>query len=92
MEKIKMFYMTGCPYCRQAFRAIDELVRNSPEFAEVQVECVEENQDPELAAKYNYYHVPSMFIGGDKLYEAEPGESYETCKAQVKRVFEASLR
>ena len=27
-----------------------------------------------------------MFIGGDKLYEAEPGESYETCKSGEVRV------
>lgn len=92
MKKITMFYMTGCPYCRQAFRAIDELVRNAPEYVGVEVERIEENENPELAAKFDYYHVPSMFIGGEKLYEAVPGESYGDCKAQVKRVFDAALR
>lgn len=84
-KKILAFYLEGCPYCRQAREALRELATNN-----ANIEWVEENQYPDISAKYDYYHVPSMFIDGKKIYEAHPGESYEECKENVKRVLEAA--
>ena len=55
------------------------------------MDWVEESERPEVAERYDYYSVPTMFIGSEKLYEAHKGEGYEECKANVKRVFEAAL-
>ena len=39
----------------------------------------------------NYYYVPTMYVDGKKIYEAHPGESYDECFSNVKKVFEVAL-
>ena len=84
-KKILAFYLEGCPYCRQARKAVDEL-------GGADIEWVEETQHPEISERYDYYYVPSMFVDGVKVYEAKRGETYEECKANVKRVIDISAR
>ncbi len=91
MKEITYFYMNGCPYCRQAEEAIRELKKDHKELADVAIRRINENEHPEIADKYDYYYVPTMYIGGEKLYEAHPGESYKECKAKVQSVMEASI-
>jgi glutaredoxin len=69
MKSITMFYQTMCPFCRKAFRYIDELKQEHPEFKDVEIEKIEENEQPELAAKYDYYYVPTFYIDGEKVHE-----------------------
>ena len=88
MKKITMIKMEGCPYCAAAFRAIDEIKKNYPP---TEIEVIDKNLRSELVEKYtDYYYVPSMYVDGEKIYEAHPGESYDECFANVKRVFEAA--
>ena len=89
-KKILAFYIDGCPYCRQARKAVDELM-NESHYADVQIEWVNENQHPEISERYDYYYVPTMFVDDVKIYEAKRGESYDECKENVKRVFDTSL-
>ncbi len=91
MQRITMFYLESCPYCAQATQAIRELRSEDPEYARVELWYVEETRRPDVAAKFDYYYVPAMFIDGERIYEAKPGESYKTCKANVKRVFDRAL-
>ena len=88
MKKITLIKMEGCPYCAAAFRAIDELKKN---YQAAELEIIDENFQPKLAGKFtDYYYVPSMYVDGKKIYEAHPGESYDECFANVKKVFEAA--
>lgn len=93
MKKITILHMEGCPYCRNAMRAMDELEKAHSAYEEVPLEWIEENKEPEKAKAFaaSYFYVPSMFVDGKKLYEAHPGESYEECKAHVDAVFRAAL-
>ena len=91
MKKITMFYLIHCPYCRQASRAIDELTAENPAYGDIEIDYVEESMQPSVAEQYDYYYVPTMFFGKEKQYEARPGESYEECKTNVRRVFDAAL-
>ena len=91
MKEILYFYLNGCPYCRNANKAIEALTAEDPRYASVKIERVEENAHPEIADRYDYYRVPTMFIDGEKLYEAKPGQGYEEIKVNVKRVLEAAL-
>ena len=88
---IKMFYLSGCPYCRQAFKAIEELKAEDPKFGPVAIEMIEESEDPVTADAYDYYYVPTMFIGDEKIYEAHPGQTYEEIREAVKNVFDKAL-
>ncbi|MBR7024687.1 MAG: glutaredoxin family protein [Selenomonadaceae bacterium] len=88
MKKITMIKMEGCPYCAAAFKAIDELKKN---YAAVEIEVIDKYFQAQLAEKFtDYYYVPSMYVDGKKIYEAHPGESYDECFANVKKVFEAA--
>ena len=93
MKKITVLYMDGCPYCRNAARAMDELEKAYSAYEAVPVEWIEETREKERALPFakDYYYVPSMFVDGVKLYEAKPGESYEECKRFVEAVFQAAV-
>lgn len=89
MKKITVLYLDDCPYCHNAKRAMEELTAATPVYAKLDVEWIEENRQSELAKAYakDYYYVPSIFIDGQKVYEAHPGESYEECKNSVEKAF-----
>ena len=91
MKKVMAFRLNGCPYCRQAIKAVEELSAENEKYASVSIEWIEENEHPEISAKYDYYYVPTFFVDGVKVYEARRGESYEECRENVKRVFEKAL-
>lgn len=90
-KKVLAFYLEGCPYCKQAREALKELMSENEKYSSVNIDWVEENQHPEISNQYDYYHVPSMFVDGEKVYEARRGEKFNECKENVKRVLEASL-
>ncbi len=85
MKKITMFTMASCPYCRQAHKWMDELMQEYPEYADVEMEIIDEVQQPEVAEKWDYYYVPTYFVGKEKLHEGA------ATKQKVQRVFEWAL-
>jgi glutaredoxin len=91
MKPITAFYLTECPYCRKAKEAIKELIQENPAYGDVQIDWYEESENPEAVKGHEYYYVPSMFIGTEKLYEAQTGQSYDEIKARVQLVLDKSL-
>jgi len=89
MKTLKLFYLTHCPYCRNARKALEELRSENSDYESVAIDWIEESEQPEIADKYDYYHVPAVFDGDKKLYEANPGESYDDCKAQLKEILDS---
>ena len=87
-KKITFFYLNGCPYCQNANRAIEELIQENPEYSRIGIERINEADPPAGISGYDYYYVPSMFIGKEKIYEAHPGQQYEEIKEAVRKVFE----
>ncbi|MDD4089458.1 MAG: thioredoxin family protein [Tissierellia bacterium] len=74
MKKVKVFYMEGCPHCRKAFRILDELKANNPEYSDIDVEYIDENKDVKAANAHDYYYVPTFFADDVKLHEGVPTE------------------
>jgi glutaredoxin len=91
MEKVKLFVLNGCPYCAQAFRALEELKAEDKKYKDVPIVTYEENRDARIVAQHDYYYAPTMFIEDRKLYEAHPGESYAECKAQIRKVLDTAI-
>ena len=91
-KKITYFYLPGCPYCGNANRAIEELIREKPEYGSIEIERINEKNPPEGISGYDYYYVPSMFIGREKIYEANPAQGYEDIKESVRAVFERAIK
>ena len=47
-----MFYQPRCPFCKRAFAYIDELVAENPEFGKIEIEKVDELEQPEFAVEW----------------------------------------
>ena len=85
MKNILYFYLANCPYCRQAEQWLDELTAENPAYKAFTIERVEESRQPELANRYDYYYVPTFYIGGRKLHEGAAS------KDAIRRVLDAAL-
>ena len=85
MKEITYFYLRGCPYCREADRMIAELTAENPRFANIPITMIEESENAEIANSYDYYYVPCLWIGRDKLHEGVP------TKEQIRKVLLAAL-
>lgn len=91
MNTVKLFFLPDCPYCLRALRAISELCAENPAYEIIEIEKINERQQPEIADSYDYYNVPTFFYGDEKLFEAKPGMSYEVIREAVKGVFDRVL-
>lgn len=69
MEKIKLFYQPHCPFCKRAFAFIDELIAENPQFAYIEIERIDELLHPDYADQFDYYYVPTFYVGGRKAHE-----------------------
>ena len=92
MKTVTIFYLEGCPYCRNARRALASLLEEKPAYAGIDVRWVEENREKEIAEQYDYYYVPSVFAGEKKLYEANPSENYDDIREKLDAALTAVLR
>ena len=88
MKEIELFYLTRCPYCINAKKAIDELIAENPSYSSIRIKWIEESLEPEIAASRDYYNVPTVFFDGRKLYEAKPSHSYETIKDNLRKALD----
>ena len=69
MKPVKLFYLRSCPFCKKALRYIDEARAAHPELAAVGIEMIEESEQPALADKFDYYYVPTFYVGDEKVHE-----------------------
>jgi len=85
MKKITMFTIKSCPYCNAALRWMDELFAENAKYRALEIENIDEVLHPNIANKYDYYYVPTYYVGGKKLHEG--AATFDV----VKRVFDAAL-
>ena len=69
MKRIQLFYLKNCPFCKKALRYIEEAKAVHPELAALEIELIEESEEPEVADRYDYYYVPTFYIDGVKVHE-----------------------
>lgn len=86
MKPVTMFITDWCPYCKQAITLMDDLKRENPEFADLKVEIIDEELQPEIAKQYDYYYVPTYYIDKIKIHEGVPSKDI------VRKVFEEALK
>lgn len=91
-KKLTILHLDNCPYCRKARQALRELQDANPAYRGVSVEWIEEQHESEAANRFtDYYYVPTIYAGGQKLYEAQPGDDYETIRANVRQALDAVM-
>lgn len=72
MKEVKMMVLDTCPYCKQAFKMMEQLRKSHPEYADVKIDVIEEQREPEKTEGYDYWYVPTFFVGGKKIMEGVP--------------------
>ena len=91
MKTITLFYLQTCPYCIKAKEALRQLCLEDPAYKAVPIHWIEESREPQIAAQYNYYYVPTLFCGKEKLYEASPSDTFEEIKQNIKAALNAAV-
>ena len=69
MNKLIYFKIPSCPFCRQADRFLNELIQENEKYRDIPIQIVDETSERALAKSYNYYYVPTFFLGSKKLHE-----------------------
>ena len=64
---------------------IAELINENPGFAKIKINKIEDREIAELANSYDYYYVPCLWIGKEKLHEGVP------TKEKIRKVLELAL-
>ena len=85
MKTITFFMFDGCPHCKRAQELIDAIVASHPDYARIPITKIDERLQPEIADRYDYYYVPTFFVGGEKLHEGVPS------REAIERVFARAL-
>ena len=91
MKGVKLFHLTHCPYCVKAKKAIQELFEENPAYEKIQMESINEEEHPEISRQFDYYYVPTIFYGEEKLYEAQPEQSFEEIREHIRKAFDKIL-
>ncbi len=69
MNELTLFILPDCPHCVKALRLQRELIEEFPELSAVNIRVIDESAEPELADSFDYYYVPTYYLGGEKLHE-----------------------
>ena len=85
MKKITMFTMHSCPYCQAALRWMDKLLAKDSRYSALEIEKIDELIYPEIAEKYDYWYVPTFYIGDEKVHEGAAS------LRKIRKVFDMAL-
>lgn len=77
MKKVQLFMFEACPYCQQALKYLNELLKEEP-YRDVQITMIDERKQPDVADAYDYYYVPTFYV--DDVKVSEGAVSYEQVK------------
>ena len=91
MKTIDLFYLTTCPYCINAKKALESLKEENPSYGQIGIRWIEEESVTAFPAWADYYYVPTIFYNEKKLYEAKPGQDYDTIRANIKEALDTVL-
>ena len=86
--KLTAFILSSCPYCLQAGELIEELYAERPALSKIEIDYIDEADETDLTERYDYYRVPSFFLGEEKLYEADPKWSRDEAKRRLSEMFD----
>lgn len=69
MKPVLMFIQKSCPHSRRALQWMEELKQENPDYQQVDITVIDEREERQLADKYDYFYVPTYYVGGVKAYE-----------------------
>ncbi len=69
MKPVKLFYLKSCPFCRHALDCLEMMKADNKAYRNIEIEMIEESEHPEIADTYDYYYVPTFYVGDEKVHE-----------------------
>jgi thioredoxin 1 len=69
MKTVHMFITSWCPYCDKALKLMEELKNENSDYTNIDIKVIDEELQPELSSKYDYYYVPTYYLDNTKLHE-----------------------
>jgi glutaredoxin len=84
MQPLTLFYLKFCPYCNEAKTYIEELMKEE-RYKDIMIHWINEGKEAAIADQYDYYLVPTFYLGQTKLHEGI------MTRDDVKKVFETAL-
>ena len=85
MKKITMFTKEACPYCQAAIRWMNKLFEKDIKYSALEIEKIDELVYPEIAEKYDYWYVPTFYVGDEKVHEGAAS------LRKIRKVFDKAL-
>ena len=85
MKSVTLFYQPQCPFCKKALGYLEELQKQEP-YDRVKITMVNELAEPEVADRYDYYYVPTFYVGDKKVHEG--GITPEEVEAVLRKALE----
>ena len=86
MKALTILITDWCPYCKRALKWVEELQQEDSRFKEIAVTIIDEEKEPELSKKFDYYYVPTYYVGAVKLHEGA------TSKEQLIEALEEAIK
>ena len=74
MKEIKLFMMPTCPHCKKAMEMMETLFKAHPEYRDITLRQIDETKESAYAEGFDYYYVPTFYVGDEKLHEGVPTE------------------
>ena len=71
MKEVLYFYSPGCPFCKKADKFIAQALSENSEWEKVEIKRIDEVAQKEYAATFDYYYVPCIYVGGEKVIEGK---------------------
>jgi glutaredoxin len=68
MKNLTLFIQPNCPFCKKALSYIDE-IKQDEKYRAISIEIVNELVEADRADSYDYYYVPTFYLGDQKLHE-----------------------
>ena len=72
MKQVTMFMLKNCPHCQKALQIMAELMENNPKYQAIEIKMIDEQAEPDLADKYDYYYVPTYYVNNQQVHEGVP--------------------
>lgn len=75
MKPVYMMVTSWCPYCKQAKSILKEVLEEHPEWSSLEISIIDEEKEKEkLKPFFNYYYVPTVYVGEEKSFEGVPSK------------------
>ena len=66
-------------------------LENEEKYQAINVELIDENKHADIADRYDYYRVPTVYVEEEKAFETQPGDSYDKIKSNLIAALDQAL-